>query len=77
MIVLDTNVLSALMREPAELPVAAWLDRQPGLSVRSTAITVMEPRHGIELLAAGRMKRRLEHAMERLIGELLAGRVAS
>src|SRR5437879_658323 len=32
-IILDTNVLSALMRKAPEAPVVAWLDRQPAESV--------------------------------------------
>jgi hypothetical protein len=76
MIVLDTNVLSALMREPQTKQVLAWLDLQPRLSVWTSAITVMEIRHGIEMLAPGRTKRRLERAMERLIVEKFGTRVA-
>ena len=38
MIILDTNVLSALMHKAPEAPVAAWLDRQPAESVRITSI---------------------------------------
>jgi predicted nucleic acid-binding protein len=33
MIILDTNVLSALMRRQADSVVVAWLDRQPSESV--------------------------------------------
>ena len=32
MIILDTNVLGALMRTAPEAPVVAWLDRQPAES---------------------------------------------
>lgn len=77
MIVLDTNVLSALMREPPAEQVLAWLDLQPRLSIWTSAITVMELRTGIDLLASSRNKRRLEQAMERLIIEKLGTRIAS
>ncbi|HEX4177810.1 MAG TPA: type II toxin-antitoxin system VapC family toxin [Rhizomicrobium sp.] len=76
MIVLDTNVLSALMREAPITQVLAWLDLQPRLSVWTSAITVMELRYGIELLASGRNKRRLAQAMEQLIVEKLGARIA-
>jgi predicted nucleic acid-binding protein len=33
MIVLDTNVLSALMRQSADKQVVDWLDKQPRSSV--------------------------------------------
>jgi predicted nucleic acid-binding protein len=77
MIVLDTNVLSALMQDAPAERVAAWLDQQPRLSVWTSAVTIMELRHGIELLAPGRNKRRLERSMERLVADKLEGRVAA
>ena len=46
MIMLDTNILSALMRTAPEAPVVAWLDRQPAESVWITSITLFEARLG-------------------------------
>jgi predicted nucleic acid-binding protein len=57
--------------------VLAWLDLQPRLSIWTSAITVMELRHGIEVLAPGRNKLRLEQAMGRLFGEKLGTRIAA
>ena len=62
MIVLDTNVLSALMRREADPIVVAWLDGQPAESVWTTAVTVFEIRFGLEILAPGRRRQRLEEA---------------
>jgi len=42
MIILDTNVLSALMRNVPDVQVVAWLDRQPRASIWTTAVTVLE-----------------------------------
>jgi predicted nucleic acid-binding protein len=56
MIVLDTNVLSAVMQREPEPTVVAWLDRQPSESVWTTVITVFEIRFGIALLAPGRRR---------------------
>ena len=42
MIILDTNVLSALMRAVPDPPVIAWLDRQPRTSIWITSITLLE-----------------------------------
>ena len=41
MIVLDTNVLSALMRQVPDQEVVDWLDEQPRSSVWTTAVTVL------------------------------------
>ena len=45
MIVLDTDVLSALTHDAPETKVTAWLDRQPTDSVWITSITLYEARH--------------------------------
>jgi len=75
MIVLDTDVLSALMQREPDPVVVAWLDRQPSESVWTTAITVLEVRFGLELLAAGRRSRQLEDAFERALAEDLENRI--
>ena len=75
MIVLDTNVLSALMRREADPAVVAWLDLQPFESVWTTAVTVFEIRFGLELLAPGRRRRQLEEAFSRVVDEDFQGRI--
>ena len=75
MIILDTNVLSALMRTRPNAEVAAWLDRQPAQSVWITAITVFEARFGIALLASGRRREAIEKAFTRVLLEDLEGRI--
>ena len=76
MILLDTNVLSALMRREPDPAVKTWLDDQPAESIWTTTITVFELRTGIELLEQGR-RRQLEQAFAELLAEDLAGRVQS
>ena len=75
MIILDTNVLSALMRTTPEAPVVAWLDHQPAESVWITSITLFEARLGLALLPAGRRRQTLEAAFARLLEEDLENRV--
>lgn len=75
MIVLDSDVLSALMRPEPGAAVISWLDAQPAESIWTTAITVFEIRYGLALLAAGRRKRQLEDAFARTVDEDLEGRV--
>jgi predicted nucleic acid-binding protein len=74
-IVLDTNVLSALMRTNPEAVVVEWLDRQPADSVWLTSITVFEARFGLALLPRGRRRTGLERAFERVLTEDLSNRV--
>lgn len=75
MIVLDTNVLSALMRTNPEKVVVEWLDRQPADSVWLTSITVFEARFGLALLPKGRRRSGLERALDRVLTEDLSNRV--
>ncbi len=75
MILLDTNVLSALMRDRPEPAVVEWLDCQPPESIWTTAITVFEIRTGIDLLEPGRRRKRLNAAFSELLAEDLDGRV--
>lgn len=64
MIVLDTNVVSALMR-PAENPgVVAWLNRQRTEQVWISSISVYEIRYGLLLMQAGRRRVDLFAAFE-------------
>jgi predicted nucleic acid-binding protein len=74
-IVLDTNVVSALMRRDADRVVVAWLDGLPAESVWTTTITVFEVRLGLELLAAGRRRRLLEEAFDQALAEDFEERV--
>lgn len=75
MIILDTNVLSALMRQLPEAPVVAWLDSQPAESVWITSITLFEARLGLALLPKGRRQQTLEAAFGRLLEEDLENRI--
>ena len=77
MIVLDTNVLSALMRDTPDPAVVQWLDDQPAESVWTTSITVFEIRTGIDLLENGRRREQLDETFAQLLAEDLNGRVQS
>jgi predicted nucleic acid-binding protein len=74
-IVLDTNVISAVMLRVPDPAVVDWLDRQPAESVWTTAITVFEVRFGIESLPSSRRRRQLDQAFTRALEEDFDGRV--
>ncbi|MSO84712.1 MAG: PIN domain-containing protein [Rhodospirillales bacterium] len=75
MILLDTNVISALMRRESDPAVVGWLDRLPAESVWITSITIFEVRFGLDLLAAGRRRRQLEEAFVKALAEDFENRV--
>jgi toxin FitB len=75
MIVLDTNVVSELMRgDPAER-VDAWVHRQVSESLHLTAITVAELVYGALRLPADRRQRTLSGLVDAMIEEDFDGRV--
>jgi toxin FitB len=77
MILLDTNVLSALMRQRPDEVVIRWLDRQPRTSVWTTSITVLEIRFGLQGMAAGKRRSSLLSAFDHVLTELIEQRIAS
>ena len=77
MIILDTNVLSALMQNEPEAVVVRWLNQQPAETIWITSITLFEARLGLSLLADGRRRRTLEAALIRVLEEDLVNRVLS
>lgn len=77
MILLDTNVLSALMQREPDPRVVRWLDSQPPESVWTTSVTVFEVRLGLEILEDGRRRRRLEAAFAKALAEDFENRVAA
>ena len=75
MIVLDTNVLSELMKPVPAERVVRWTAAQPATSLYTTSITQAEILHGIMLLPSGRRRNALEAAAEAMFGEDFGGRV--
>jgi toxin FitB len=75
MIVLDTNVLSELMRPQPSAKVLAWFAQQPAAELFTTAITEAEIFYGIELLGKGKRRDNLLAAAEGMFTEDFAERV--
>ena len=75
MIILDTNVLSALMQVAPDVAVVDWLDLQPAESIWITSITLFEAHLGIALLARGKRQRALAASLDQLLAEDLENRV--
>lgn len=73
--VLDTNVVSSLMRPVPEESVLRWSNQEPLSSLWITSITVMEVRFGIELLSRGHRQTQIERAFANLLERTLQGRI--
>jgi predicted nucleic acid-binding protein len=72
-IVLDTNVLSELMRSRPASQVVDWVDGQDELAI--TAVTVAELLYGVARLPDGTRKVKLTAAVRALVEEEFSGRV--
>ncbi|WP_420623813.1 type II toxin-antitoxin system VapC family toxin [Candidatus Poriferisodalis sp.] len=77
MLILDTNVVSELMREHPRPEVLAWIDRQLTDDLYVTAVTEAEVRTGIAMLPEGERRRGLSVAAARAFEVLFADRVLS
>jgi predicted nucleic acid-binding protein len=70
MIVLDTNILSSIMRQEPDAKVVSWLDQQSRTSIWTTSITVLEMRFGLQIMAIGKRKSSLLQSFERLLDKM-------
>ena len=75
MIVLDTNVLSELLRPSPARQVEAWLSTQDGTQVYFTTIGEAELRHGVAIMPAGKRRAELSKAIEGMLNEDFRDRV--
>jgi predicted nucleic acid-binding protein len=75
-ILLDTNVVSAVMQNHPDPVVVRWLDQQPADQIWLPSVVVFELRYGLETLATRERRRRLEQGLDQLLNELVQGRVA-
>jgi toxin FitB len=70
MIILDSNVVSEIMRPQPEARVIAWLDRQPRLSIWVTTVTIFEVRFGLLTMPAGKRRETYSQAFESILSRI-------
>lgn len=75
MFVLDTNVVSELMRPVPEPAVRAWVAVRRAGDMYFSAVSEAELRYGVAILPAGRRRKTLAEAVDGLVREDFAGRV--
>ncbi len=75
MIILDTNVLSELLRPEPARQVERWLSAQDGTKVYFTTVGEAELRHGVSILPAGKRRNALTNAIEGLLDEDFRDRI--
>jgi predicted nucleic acid-binding protein len=77
MIILDTNVISEVLRPVPEPSVLDWLANQPRASLFTTTVTRGEILYGIRLLSDGKRRRGLWDAAKKIFDDDFADQVLS
>ena len=75
MIVLDTNIISELLRPAPNKQVEAWLSAQDGENVYFTTVGEAELKYGLALLPAGKRRNALSKAVEEILNEDFQDRI--
>ncbi len=75
MIILDTNVVSELMRPSPNPTVEQWVATRPAARLFFSAVGEAELRYGVAIMAVGRRQAALASAIEAMLREDFAGRV--
>ena len=77
MIILDTIVVSEMMRTRPDPQIAHWLDQQPRTSIWTTSVTIFEIRFGLETMPLGKRRAALIAGFESWLGEIVQERIAN
>ena len=75
MVVLDTNVISELVRPGGDPAIASWVARRPTSSLFLTAVTEAELRFGLAIMPEGKRQDGLAAGLERMLRTGFANRV--
>lgn len=75
MLVLDTNMLSEMMRAEPEPKIADWIVRQPSDALFTAAMCQAEILAGLAIIPSGRRRADLEGAARAMFADDFAGRV--
>ena len=75
MIVLDTNVVSELMKSAPEPAVMAWIDAIPGATLFLSAVTQAEILYGVALVPEGKRREGLALAARTAFETYFRGRI--
>ena len=77
MILMDTNIISEMMKTSPAQHALDWLDQQVSSELYVSTITVAEISYGLHVLAKGKRRRLLEQTFESTIAEAFKGRLLS
>lgn len=74
-LLLDTNVISAVMKEVPDALVVRWLDRQRPETIWISSVALFEVRYGLETMTAGRRRDLLWERLDQFVRLALRNRI--
>jgi toxin FitB len=75
MIVVDTNVVTELMKASPDQAAVSWMNHQDSSTLFLTTVTIGEIGYGLRVMPQGRRRLQLEQGFERILVEAFAGRI--
>ena len=75
MIVIDTNVISEVMRTKPSGTVISWLDTQTTHQLYTTSVTIAEVLYGLRIMPEGKRRRKLEFKFETFVTNAFGPRI--
>jgi len=77
MILLDTNIISEMMKAAPSVQVLKWMNQQKSVQLAISTITIAEIEYGINVLPDGKRRRYLEKAFSQTVNESFKHRIFS
>lgn len=77
MILVDTNVISEMMKPTPDLYVLKWIDQQEITQLFISTVTIAEISYGLNVLPEGKRRESLELAFNKAVLEAFTGRILS
>ncbi len=77
MIIIDTNIISEMMKTSPNLKVISWIDKQDATLLYITTITIAEIAYGINVLPEGNRRRSLEDSFYKALEAAFKHRILS
>ena len=75
MVILDTNVISEVLRPAPDAAVGNWMEKQAVAELSTTAVCEAELLLGAALLPQGRRRKELEQSIVTILQRLFVGRI--
>ncbi len=75
MIILDTNIISEVMRPQPQKKVLSWLNQQDSVNLFVSSISIAEINYGLYVLPEGKRKQQLQARFEQFVNRAFQYRI--